>query len=124
MTYDMAPVRIGDIRDSNEEYEKALQNSGETMAWRKGQSGNPNGRPPKEKALTTLLEQCGNVEEDGKTRKQRLAEELWALALNGDLPAIKYIYDRLDGKPRETMDVDGSVGGTLIIVRPGDELQD
>lgn len=94
------------------------------MAWRKGQSGNPNGRPPKEKALTSILERYGEEQEDGKTRKERLAEELWALALSGDLPAIKYIYDRLDGRPRETMDVDGSVGGTLIIVRPGDELQD
>jgi predicted nucleic acid-binding protein len=35
------------------------------------------------------------------SRKEALAKKLWALALSGDITAIKYIYDRIDGKPDE-----------------------
>ena len=31
---------------------------------------------------------------------------MWDKALNGDLQAIKLIMDRVDGKPRQTMEVE------------------
>ena len=64
--------------------------------WEPGQSGNPGGRPPKEQALTDLLKQ--------KADKERLSALLLEMAYKGDLQALKYVYDRIDGKPRETLE--------------------
>lgn len=64
-----------------------------------GESGNPNGRPPRGEALTEILR--------SRVDKDAIAERLVALAFGetkeGDMAAIKYIYDRLDGKPIETI---------------------
>lgn len=75
--------------------------------WKKGQSGNPSGRPKKGKSLTDILEKHGKKRDvtDGEkliSRKEALAKKLWSLALIGDVPAIKYIFDRIDGKPEIT----------------------
>ena len=66
--------------------------------WKPGQSGNPNGRPPKGDALTDILRQ--------KIDKDIIADKLIEIALadGGDLAALKYIYDRIDGRPKETIE--------------------
>jgi hypothetical protein len=79
------------------------------MPFVKGQSGNPGGRPSRDNSLTGLLRrELGKKEsaEDNATRKQRLTDKLIELALNGDTVAIKYIFDRIDGKPTETVKAD------------------
>jgi len=80
------------------------------MAFSKGKSGNPGGRPKKENSLTGILEELSNAPPKGqrKTRKVLLAETLYELALSGDIPAIKYIYDRIDGKPTEYRELEHS----------------
>ena len=61
-----------------------------------GESGNPHGRPPKEQSVTDLL--------DKTVDKQELVNKLIEIALEkGDMNALKYAIDRLDGKPRETV---------------------
>ena len=70
----------------------------------KGQSGNPKGRAKKGQCLTDILEKFGNKKDVQKgdvsiTRREALAEKVWELAIKGDFPAIKYIYDRIDGQP-------------------------
>ena len=65
-----------------------------------GQSGNPNGRPKKGTALTDVLKQ--------KVDPETIADKLIELALDGDMPALKYVYDRIDGKPKESIDLDHS----------------
>jgi len=59
--------------------------------------GNPGGpgRPPKGEALTDILK--------AKLDKDELADLLIMKAREGDLAALKYIYDRVDGKPVETV---------------------
>lgn len=65
--------------------------------WQPGQSGNPAGRPPKGEALTDVLK--------SKLNKEEIADKLIEIALEkGDLAALKYIYDRVDGRPKETIE--------------------
>lgn len=64
--------------------------------WKPGESGNPNGRPPKGEALTEILKE--------KIDKEAIAEKLIELAMDGDFPALKYVYDRIDGSPKQTID--------------------
>jgi len=61
----------------------------------KGESGNPNGAPKKEQALTELLKE--------KANKDELVKRLLVMAKK-DLAALKYVFDRIDGKPRETLE--------------------
>jgi hypothetical protein len=75
---------------------------------------NRKGRPKKGQTMTDILawalDQKRQIK-DGKTGEEKslllrhlLAEKLISKALDdGDVAAIKYIYDRLDGKPIETV---------------------
>jgi hypothetical protein len=65
----------------------------------KGVSGNPKGRPPKGESLTEALKAV--VEEKGK---DAVAAKLLEMALGKGrqkpyFPALKYLFDRLDGEP-------------------------
>ena len=76
--------------------------------FKKGESGNPKGRPKKEVCLTDILREQGelkDVEYGGEkiTRAEALAKKLYALAMSGDVNAIKYIYDRAEGRPAVTV---------------------
>jgi hypothetical protein len=84
--------------------------------WRSGSSGNPTGRPKKERALSAILAAAGNVtvlDDDGKktSRARQLAADLWALALDRTLKpddriaAAKLIYSQVDGPPKQEVDI-------------------
>jgi ribosomal protein L17 len=76
------------------------------MPYKKGQSGNPGGRPKRGETMTDLLREkleTHKTTRDKKTRKEKILEQVITLAEAGDLPAIKYIFDRMDGKPIETI---------------------
>ena len=74
------------------------------MPFIKGQSGNPNGRPKKNQTLADILEKIGAATVEGDiSRKERLMTIVYQMAESGDLAAIKFIADRTDGKPIETL---------------------
>jgi len=85
------------------------------MAFTKGDSNiNRKGRPRKGQSLTDILQWALDQKKtvknkQGETRevlaRQLLAEKIVTLALDGrgDIQAIKYIMDRIDGKPIETI---------------------
>jgi hypothetical protein len=60
---------------------------------------NRNGRPPKEKCLTNLLTQ--------KLDKDKFCEKVIELAMEGDLTAIRYVLNYVDGMPKQTMELSG-----------------
>jgi len=86
------------------------------MAFQKGKSGNPNGRPKKGKTFTDILEKIlkeKNAEiETGRGKKtvhgkEILANTLYEIAADKNnapkirLDAINIIMDRLEGKPTQ-----------------------
>lgn len=73
------------------------------MAFEKGKSGNPSGRP-KEKVFTDALRVAVLREDDeGKVKLHRIAERLVAEAMAGESWAIQQVADRLDGKPAQAI---------------------
>ena len=95
------------------------------MPFKPGQSGNPKGRPRKERALTDLLERAGSsmLEIDGKrvSGKRYLADMVWQVVMTGQakLPDgkvvqmspqdwkdfVKWIYSHIDGPPTLSVDL-------------------
>jgi hypothetical protein len=77
---------------------------------------NRKGRPKKGQTLTDILDWALDQkrkiknEETGEEKslllRQMLAQRLIYKAVDeGDVPAIKYIFDRLDGRPKETIEM-------------------
>ena len=79
------------------------------MPFEKGLSGNPHGRPRKGATLTEALERALRKKgDDGKKKSDALAATLIELAIKErNITAIKYVFDRLDGKPRESVELTG-----------------
>jgi hypothetical protein len=80
------------------------------VAFRKGQSGNPGGRP-KQKEFRDALNLALKRADGDKRFLNRVAESLVAKAVAGDVSAIREIADRIDGKPAQA--VTGEDGGPL-----------
>ena len=78
------------------------------IQWKKGQSGNPKGRPKKGETLTDLLKeyivQLTDVEAGGKVSKVEIKKafimKVVQKAINdGDVNCMRMIWDRLEGMP-------------------------
>jgi len=72
------------------------------MAWKKGQSGNPKGRPHSN-IVTLLKPRLIEVlktkdEETGKTKALLIAEAIVDAALSGNVSAQALIWERVEGK--------------------------
>lgn len=84
------------------------------MPFKKGQSGNPTGSRDRFSFLNALNRAI--AQDDGK-RLRDAAEQLLTLAAEGEAWAIRELADRLDGKPKESVNVN-------VSERPVEELSD
>jgi hypothetical protein len=82
------------------------------MPWKKGQSGNPGGRPfGSEKAYTEALRIVSKEEVDDPNRPgerisklRRMADVAFEKALAGENWAIQHIAERFEGKPTQMLE--------------------
>ena len=85
----------GDNRASNGQFKKGHDVG---SRWEKGESGNPEGR---RNAYTDLIKDMSFTKLDGKERRQIILNKLFQIAERGDLRAIQFIVERLEGKALE-----------------------
>lgn len=73
--------------------------------WKKGESGNPNGRPKKIPELRELLGNVLGDSKDGKTAAEAILMALRAKAIRGDVRAAELLLDRAYGKVKSDLDL-------------------
>ena len=83
--------------------------------WKPGQSGNVNGRPPKHECFTSLLKEEINKidpkDKEGRTWMEVIVDATLRLAIKGNPTALKEVWQRVDGKPPQAVDLNANVGG-------------
>jgi alkylation response protein AidB-like acyl-CoA dehydrogenase len=84
-------------------------------AWKKGQSGNPKGRPKLPDIRDALAKVLAD-EKDGITALEATLAALRAKAVRGDVRAAEVLLDRAFGKSAQTMDVTSA--GEKIVTPP------
>ncbi|MDR2746748.1 MAG: DUF5681 domain-containing protein [Treponema sp.] len=102
------------------------------MPLPKGRTNNPHGRPRKNSTLTEALRDYVMSKKKlalpgftDDTARDALVKKLYKMALmESDLAAIKYIFDRLDGKPTETVRAMVESGALPVIKSLQKELFD
>lgn len=93
-------------------------------SFKKGQSGNPAGRPKKLPEIDKLLADILGEEKDGVTAADAILKKLRQMAAQGNLRAAEMLLDRAYGKPKQTIANDpenpfiGAGGITLIFNSP------
>lgn len=70
--------------------------------------------------IEAAMAQMDESRSEGLKTMTRLAMKLIEKAEEGDLAALKEIGDRLEGKPKQQLDIEASVGVTMMIT-PIDE---
>lgn len=80
---------------------------GKEVAWRKGQSGNPGGRPKRDKLITQRV--IAELTDADGAKLHRLVVALVDKACAGDIAAIREVIDRVEGKAVQALDHSGHV---------------
>ena len=75
--------------------------------FKKGESGNPNGRPRKLPELDKLLADVLGEEKDGVSAAEAILKALRLKASKGDVRAIELMLDRAYGKAPQTITHEG-----------------
>jgi hypothetical protein len=91
---------------------KDIANCG--VRFKKGQSGNPKGRPPDLPLINDMVAKVLSQEKNGITGLEAIVNALTNTAAKGDVRAAQELMDRYYGKPKQTMDV--TSGGEKIIM--------
>lgn len=76
--------------------------------FKKGESGNPSGRPKTKDLSDALRRKLAEKMPDAadKTIADAVADSLVKKAIDGDVQAIREVWNRVEGMPLRTVDVD------------------
>lgn len=85
--------------------------------FKKGQTGNPKGRPRKLPELDKLLADVLGDEKEGVTAAESILKMLRMKAARGDIRAAEILLDRAYGKAKQTVDLTEKT----IIVKTSDD---
>lgn len=89
------------------------------MPFTKGSPNiNRNGRPRKGQTMTDILskvleEKSVKYQDRQITGKEAAARKLLELAMSGDVPALRYLIDRMDGPPKQEIQHSGGISVNL-----------
>jgi|2_EtaG_2_1085320.scaffolds.fasta_scaffold65856_2 hypothetical protein len=84
---------------------------GKGRPFKKGESGNPKGRPKEPWTWAGVLKRLAEEEQvDGQELKDLMGKSLIKEALQGNVVAIKEFGDRIDGKSKQGMELYGKDG--------------
>ena len=90
--------------------------------WKKGQSGNPAGRPKKLPELRELLANVLGDEKDGRSAAEAILMALRAKATKGDVRAAELLLDRAYGKPKQDIDIEANIATVIMPIPVGKRL--
>jgi hypothetical protein len=98
--------------------------------WKKGQSGNPKGRPKRGDTWAEIIRSMSEeVGDGGISKKEAIVSKLLDMALEGDIRAINCVLERVEGKAVAPVAVHSSDSGELPFkqvkikfVSPEDEM--
>lgn len=87
--------------------EKQIENtSDKPWLWKEGQSGNPKGRPPKGHSITETIRA---MMDERPEIKKALAAKVLQMASEGDITAMKTIWNYLDGMPTQKQEITADI---------------
>lgn len=92
--------------------DKQKKNRVPEAAWKPGQSGNPNGRPPKGHSITDTIKDMMN---ETPEIKKALGTKVIEYALKGDMTAMKMLWQYMDGMPTQVNEITGKDGQPIQI---------
>jgi len=88
------------------------------MTWEAGQSGNPGGRPRRNKIWREAIDRAiKRREQDDPLALEKLADKLLVKVAEGDVAAMKEFGDRVDGKVPQALvgeDENGNQGPLVV----------
>lgn len=71
---------------------------------KKGAAANPNGRPPKGYSITEMMKEMLSSKPEVK---ETLGKVIIKKALEGDITAIKTVWQYMDGMPKQSIELSG-----------------
>jgi hypothetical protein len=88
---------------------------------------NRKGRPKKGMSMCEILrdlvdEETINYKGGVISVKEAVGRKIIELGIQGDLSALKYLFDRLEGSPRQAVEHTGADGGPILIGKEFDKL--
>lgn len=87
--------------------------------FEKGYSGNPGGKPQGQSIVKKMREYLWEIDpETGINRIEQMVMILWHEAQKGNLKAIELIMDRLEGKPKTSIEMEQKMEPIRIIDFP------
>ena len=92
-----------------------MANEKNLKPFKKGQSGNPKGRPTLMPELKEAIAQILGEEKEGRSALEAILSAMRAKAAKGDVKAAEFLFDRIFNKPKQ--EISGSINSTVTQIK-------